>query len=60
MEASRIGGFAGAKAGIEVSAGFGAQPKGYQVLPFTDIHSSKIHIKMLIWIWFSQGKGRIA
>ncbi len=32
-------------------------PKGYQVLPFHDIHSSEIHIKMLIWIWFSQWEG---
>jgi len=34
--------------------------KGYQVLPAHDIQSSEIHIKMLIWFWLLQGKGRIA
>ncbi len=35
-------------------------PKGYLVLPGNDIHSSGMHIKMLIWMWLSQKKGHLA
>lgn len=58
MEAHRNGRSAAANPSDEISVVLSSSRKGYQVFPSVDIHSSKNHIKMLIW--FSQPKGRIA
>jgi hypothetical protein len=58
MEAHRDGRSAAANPSEEISMVLSSSHKGYQVLSCADIHSSKIHIKMLIWFW--QRKGRIA
>ena len=61
MEANRNGRLAAAKPGSEISVVLNvAAPRVIKSCPLADIHSSEIHIKMLIWIWLSQGKGRIA
>jgi len=57
MEAHRDGRSA-ATPSDEIIVVLNSRHKGYQVFPSADIHSSKNHIKMLIW--FSQRKGRIA
>jgi hypothetical protein len=58
MEAHRDGRSAAANPGDEISVVLESSLKGYQVLPSADIHSSRNHIKMLIWFW--QRKGWIA